>query len=142
MSRIVGDNLKPETRLRMALVRQGLRFRRNVKSLPGSPDFVFGKERLAVFVHGCFWHGHNGCYRPPKSNTDFWRKKLAANRERDARARRRLNAMGWETAVVWECAIYKDARKLALRIARKTAPPSQSSYNLLIYKGNLARKYL
>jgi len=121
MSRIRGDDLGPETRLRMALVRLGLRFRRNAGMLPGSPDFVFEDGRLAVFLHGCFWHGHGEHYRAPKSNRAFWRRKLADNRRRDARARRALNRAGWRVAAVWECALRKDADKAVRGIASKLA---------------------
>ena len=119
MSRIRGDDLGPETRLRMALVRRGIRFRRNVEALPGSPDFVFNAAKLAVFVHGCFWHGHPLCYRAPKSNRKFWRQKLNGNRRRDARVRCRLRKIGYSTAIVRECAIRANITQCAERIASK-----------------------
>lgn len=107
MAKIRGDFLGPERRLRSALRRAGVRFRRNVRSLPGSPDAVAG--RVAVFVHGCFWHGCPSHYRPPKSNRPFWSAKLAGNRARDRRARRELAAAGYVVAEVWEHDLRTDA---------------------------------
>ena len=85
MSHIRSMNTKPEVALRRALWRRGFRYRVNVKNLPGSPDIVLPKHRTVVFVHGCFWHGHNGCkeYTVPKTNTEFWVNKGARNQERD-----------------------------------------------------------
>jgi DNA mismatch endonuclease (patch repair protein) len=121
MRRISGDHLKPEESLRRALRKVDLKFKRNDRSLPGSPDLAFPKSRLAVFVHGCFWHGHAGCYRAPKTNGEFWAKKLGDNIRRDARARRRLNKMGWGTLTVWECDIKRSMAACVSRIARVVA---------------------
>jgi len=105
MSRIRGKDTKPEMRVRRFIHGLGLRYRLHRKDLPGRPDLVFPSRRLAVFVHGCFWHGHEGCglaYKP-KSNVEFWTNKLKKNQERDARAIRELSGLGWETKVIWEC---------------------------------------
>ncbi|UWR06538.1 very short patch repair endonuclease [Ruegeria sp. B32] len=107
MSRIRGNNTKPEILLRKALHAQGFRFRVNVRRLPGSPDIVLPKWRSAIFVHGCFWHRHAGCPKAatPKSNVLFWQEKFAANVRRDAEAIQRLHDLGWRTLVVWECTV-------------------------------------
>jgi DNA mismatch endonuclease (patch repair protein) len=83
----------------------GLEYRVNDRELPGAPDLVFPSERLAVFVHGCFWHRHHGCPRAttPRTNRHFWETKFRTNRRRDRAARRRLLRMGWAVEVVWEC---------------------------------------
>ena len=97
---------KPEISLRKALWAAGLRgYRKNVRGLPGTPDVVYGRARLAVFVHGCYWHQCPRCLRnrTPKTNRLYWEAKFAANVERDARQLGRLEAMGWRTLVVWEC---------------------------------------
>lgn len=107
MSRIRGNNTKPETRLRKALHARGFRFRLNVRTLPGTPDIVLPKWNAVIFVHGCFWHRHPGCLKSttPTTNVDFWKRKFAANVARDARALSELHERNWRTVVVWECAI-------------------------------------
>ena len=109
MSHIRSTNTKPEVALRRALWRRGFRYRVNVKNLPGSPDIVLPKHRTVVFVHGCFWHGHNGCkeFTVPKTNTEFWVKKVARNQERDQEVWRKLEAKGWSVVIVWECELMK-----------------------------------
>ena len=87
-------------------------WRRHVNRLPGRPDFYFPDEALAMFVHGCFWHGCPRCYRPPKSNTRFWRKKVEGNRERDARVLRQLRSKGVHAFTIWEHEL-ADARWIA-----------------------------
>jgi len=97
---------KPEIALRKALWHDGLRgYRKNVRKLPGRPDVVFGKRKLAIFVHGCFWHQCPICTRnrSPKTNAGYWSAKFAANLERDARNQAALEAMGYRVLVVWEC---------------------------------------
>jgi DNA mismatch endonuclease (patch repair protein) len=105
MSRIKGRKTGPEILLIRILRGHGHRVRANERSLPGSPDAVLPKRRIAVFVHGCFWHGHPGCRRakPPTSNRGFWRRKIRGNRRRDARQARRLRKAGWSVAVFWTC---------------------------------------
>ncbi|HVZ99151.1 MAG TPA: very short patch repair endonuclease [Caulobacterales bacterium] len=110
----------PELIVRSALHRAGLRFRLHRRDLPGSPDLVFASRRVAVFVHGCFWHGHKCSKgRMPKSRIDYWGPKIAKNRERDARNVRRLRRLGWTAITVWECDIGKAGflHKLVTRIA-------------------------
>jgi DNA mismatch endonuclease, patch repair protein len=107
MSRIRGKDTKPELALRSAMHRLGFRFRLHGQKLPGRPDLVFPKYRAAVFVHGCFWHRHEGCKiaTTPKSNTAYWQAKFNRNVERDARAARDLEAQGWRVFTVWECQV-------------------------------------
>jgi DNA mismatch endonuclease, patch repair protein len=105
MSLVKSKDTKPETAIRQRLYRLGYRYRANRKDLPGKPDLVFSRLRKVVFVHGCFWHGHDNCSygRLPKSNLDYWRPKLERNKERDAENIQCLLEMGWEVAVVWQC---------------------------------------
>lgn len=109
MSAIRGKNTGPEVFVRKMLHGQGFRFRLNVKDLPGKPDIVLPKYHMVIFVHGCFWHQHFGCKYAvmPKSNGDFWRKKLEGNVARDIKNIASLEALGWNNIVVWECEINK-----------------------------------
>lgn len=112
MSAVRSKNTKPEMLVRRYLWARGFRYRVNSDRLPGHPDIVLRKYRTCVFVNGCFWHGHEGCrfFKPPKSNVDFWRKKIARNRERDAEELRQLAGMGWRCIVVWECELRSGRR--------------------------------
>ena len=105
MGRIRSDNTAPEIRVRSALHRLGFRFRLHVKALPGKPDIVLPKWKHAVFVHGCFWHRHDGCKcaYTPKTRTEFWEEKFRQNILRDEAALLQLRRMGWEVSIVWEC---------------------------------------
>lgn len=109
MSRIRGKATKPELLVRHWLWSHGYRYRLNVKSVPGKPDIVLRKYRTAIFVNGCFWHGHEGCslYSVPKSNTDFWMSKVQRNRERDQQEYKALKEAGWLVIVIWECQLKK-----------------------------------
>ena len=105
MSRIRGKGTKPELLVRSTAHRIGLRFRLHAKKLPGSPDLVFPARKTVLFVHGCFWHRHQGCpyCYVPKSNMEFWCEKFRENVERDKRVRTELEEIGWRVAVIWEC---------------------------------------
>lgn len=105
MARIKGKNTRPEMIVRKWLHAAGFRFRLYRRDLPGKPDLVLPKWRLALFVHGCFWHQHPGCKRAstPKTREAFWGSKLALNVTRDARQAAELEALGWTVAVIWEC---------------------------------------
>lgn len=105
MSKIKGKNTKPEMIVRSMCHELGLRYRLHRKDLPGTPDLVFPKHRLCLFVHGCFWHRHPGCKYAytPKSRLDFWLPKLAKNVERDMKAKRALEVSGWRVSIIWEC---------------------------------------
>lgn len=126
MSGIRRSDTTPELLVRSALHKAGFRFRLSSgASLPGRPDVVLPKYRMAVFVHGCFWHRHEGCRLAytPKSNRPFWRRKLRENVERDARKARELRHMGWRRVVVWECDISPvKLESLARRIRSRLAP--------------------
>ncbi len=113
MAAIKGKDTKPEMIVRKYLFSRGLRFRVQVRKLPGNPDIVLPKYRTVIFVNGCFWHGHEGCkyYRLPKSNVEFWENKIRNNKTRDARNEEQLAALGWRVIRVWEC----DIRKVAGR---------------------------
>jgi len=117
MSRVRGRDTKPELLVRRALHALGYRYRLHDKKLPGKPDLSFPGRKRAVFVHGCFWHMHEGCglARMPKSRLDFWRPKLEGNRARDAKKFQQLRALGWDVMVVWECEL-RQMDKLVVRI--------------------------
>lgn len=108
MSRIRGQNTKPEIAVRSMLHAHGYRFTVNGpknKKLPGRPDIVLPKHRTVIFVHGCFWHGHQGCkdFRIPKTRTAFWKNKITTNRARDQRNIAALSELGWKPLVIWAC---------------------------------------
>lgn len=105
MAQIKGKNTKPELIVRSLCHEMGLRFRLHRRDLPGTPDLVFPKYRLCIFVHGCFWHRHIGCKyaSTPKSRQEFWSKKLDSNANRDEQCINKLKLMDWRVEVVWEC---------------------------------------
>lgn len=106
MSGIRGRNTKPEILIRSLLHRQGFRFRLHVRDLPGKPDIVLPRYHAVVFVHGCFWHGHDcPLFKWPTTRPEFWREKIGRNRANDHKATEALVADGWRVGIVWECAI-------------------------------------
>jgi DNA mismatch endonuclease, patch repair protein len=111
MSQIKGRDTGPELRLRSLLHRAGFRFRLHAKELPGKPDIVLPKYRAAIFVHGCFWHRHDGCRNAtmPSTRTEFWKSKFDSNVDRDERNRAALTTAGWTVFTVWECELKSDA---------------------------------
>src|SRR6266567_6841005 len=110
MSRVRTKGTSPELALRSELHSAGIRFRLHRKDLPGKPDIVLPKYKYVIFVHGCFWHHHEGCIKSkmPKTNIEFWQNKIAANVMRDKSNQDDLVKLGWQTLVVWECDIKKD----------------------------------
>lgn len=106
MSKISGKNTKPEIIVRKYLFSKGLRFRINVKALPGKPDIVLPKFKVAIFVHGCFWHGHS-CKRGklPETNKEFWQNKINKNIDRDNKNLSELEEIGWKVITIWQCEI-------------------------------------
>ncbi len=118
MSSIRSKDTKPEVYLRKLLFAKGYRYRKNVDYVPGHPDIYLGKYKTAIFVHGCFWHRHQGCKYAytPKSNVEFWHKKFENNVKRDAAVRTMLLEGGYRCLVVWECTIKKDKDAITDRI--------------------------
>ena len=110
MSKIRSKNTKPELTLRKALFARGFRYRMNYKKLPGKPDIVFTKYKVAIFIHGCFWHGHEReickyAIGTPKTNIEYWTKKIASNKRRDNENTLKISSMGWNILTIWECEI-------------------------------------
>lgn len=114
MRAVKQKNTGPELRLRKMLHALGYRYRLHPKELPGKPDLVFPSRRTVIFVHGCFWHGHDcRAGRAPSSNTEYWNSKIAANRERDSRTVAALEERGWRVLTVWECMLKDDEDALS-----------------------------
>jgi DNA mismatch endonuclease (patch repair protein) len=123
MRKVPGKNSSAELKLRRLLRRMGIGYRLHRKDLPGSPDVAMAGRKAAVFVHGCFWHGHD-CRRGarmPKANADYWTAKIARNRARDATSTAALTTMGWRPIVVWECEL-KDEAALEEKLRKILAP--------------------
>jgi DNA mismatch endonuclease (patch repair protein) len=112
MARVRSKNSRPEVLVRKLVFALGYRYRLHARDLPGHPDLVFRKRRKVIFVHGCFWHRHEGCAlaRLPKSRLDFWEPKLEGNKQRDKRSRKALNRDGWKVLTIWECQTTKIRR--------------------------------
>jgi DNA mismatch endonuclease (patch repair protein) len=117
MSRVRGKNTKPELVVRGLVRAMGYGYRLHVRDLPGCPDLVFLGRKKVIFVHGCFWHRHEGCpmCRLPKTRLDFWVPKLEGNRQRDLENQVRLREQGWDTLIIWECQL-RNKLTLAVRI--------------------------
>ena len=132
MAKVKSKNTTPELTVRRAVHAAGFRYSLHRKELPGSPDLVFRRHRLAVFVHGCFWHWH-GCKRSrmPAANRDYWRAKIARNVERDATDLARLDALGWRHLVIWECELAPGIERLTALLResrareRERVPPGE-----------------
>ena len=116
MAAIHGKNTKPEMMVRKYLWSHGFRYRLNHRGLPGRPDIVLRRYRTCIFVNGCFWHKHEGCkyYSLPKTNTDFWLRKMNRNQERDREVQHQLARMGWHCITVWECQLKPNEREITL----------------------------
>ena len=123
MRRVKGKDTKPELKVRKALTALGARYRLHRKDLPGSPDVVLPGRRLAIFVHGCFWHGHDCARgaRTPKTNREYWMAKVGRNVARDERSRAALAERGWRVETIWECEL-KDQAALEARLASLLTP--------------------
>lgn len=119
-------NTGPELLVRSLLHRMGYRFRLHSKRLPGKPDIVLSSRRKVVFIHGCFWHGHD-CSKGklPKSRLDYWEPKISRNRSRDEAVIQQLKALEWRVLVIWQCET-KDVAALRSRLRRFLGPPKQS----------------
>ncbi|MBX8516491.1 very short patch repair endonuclease [Pseudomonas cichorii] len=119
MQSIKGRNTRPEVAVRSICHRLGYRFRISKKNLPGTPDLVFARLNICMFVHGCFWHRHEGCKYAytPKTRTDFWTEKFLKNRGRDIRVESELSSYGWTVVIVWECEL-RDKESLVNRLQK------------------------
>lgn len=134
MAAIKSNDTKPEMLVRRYLHALGYRYGLHNKKLPGSPDIVLRRLRTVIFINGCFWHGHDNCkyYRLPKTNPDFWRYKIDANRARDARTASALRTLGWHVIVIWECQLKteelrtKTLRELAATLSRSSGQETES----------------
>ena len=117
MARVKSRNTAPEMIVRRLLTAMGYRYRLHRRDMPGTPDIAFVRRRAAVFVHGCFWHGHGRARwaRAPKTNVAYWRDKIARNRARDAKTAAALTALGWRALTVWECEL-RDRVAVAARL--------------------------
>ena len=122
MSKIHGKNTKPEIIVRSLLHRLGFRFRLNRKDIPGKPDITLPKFKTVIYVHGCFWHRHEGCKLAytPKSNLEFWEAKFQKNRERDLCVQEELLRSDWKPVVIWECEL-RDMARLESRLRQTLA---------------------
>lgn len=128
MRRVKGKDTAPERAVRRVLTEMGVRYRLNRRDLPGSPDLAVGPRRLAIFVHGCFWHGHD-CRRgarQPKQNAAYWSAKIGRNRERDRAAQTALAEQNWRSLVLWECGL-KDRGALEAALAEALAGAAQAA---------------
>lgn len=123
MRSVAGRNTGPERIVRSAAHKLGLRFRLHRKDLPGTPDLVFPKFRIALFVNGCFWHRHRGCPKAtmPKTNIEFWKQKFDRNVERDKENYAALQALGWKVLIVWQCEA-RDIERAMVLLRRKFRP--------------------
>lgn len=127
MRAVKGKNTTPELVVRRLTHSLGYRYRLHQSDLPGRPDLVFSARRKAIFVEGCFWHGH-GCRRGariPKENRDYWTAKIARNKARDVQNRERLRELGWAVLTVWECEM-KDRTILSDRLVAFLGPPKST----------------
>ena len=129
MARVRDKNTKPEMIVRRALWAAGLRYRLHAKGLPGRPDIVFPSRRIVVFVHGCFWHGHEGCprHRIPKSRVEWWTAKIERNKERDREVFTALTEAGWTPLILWECEAEIPSNVADLIRSIEAAPPRAKS---------------
>ncbi len=117
MSRIKGKDTKPEILVRKFLFSQGFRYRLHDKKLPGKPDLVFPKYKKVVFIHGCYWHGHEGCkyFVPPKTRTEWWMDKINDNKTRDEKNIAELKKNMWYPIIIWECELKPEKREKTLK---------------------------
>jgi len=109
MSKIRGKETTIEKKARLYLYHHGIRYRKNSRNIPGKPDISVEKYKIAIFVNGCFWHGHQDCkyYRIPKTNTEYWVSKIDRNIERDNKVKNLLKSQGWKVITIWECQLKK-----------------------------------
>jgi DNA mismatch endonuclease (patch repair protein) len=147
MAAIRGHNTKPERIVRSMLHRAGFRFTvngPNNKRLPGKPDVVLAKHHTVVFIHGCFWHGHDDCgdFRLPKTRRGWWQKKISGNKARDARTEEALRQMGWHVVTIWACAVKnRDAKAwLEARLPSLISPTPPTKRDAFRYPETMAEE--
>jgi len=121
MSRIRGKDTKPEILVRKFLHSKGLRYRLHDKNIPGKPDLVLKKFNTVVFIHGCFWHGHENCkyFKLPETRKEWWKEKIEKNKERDLKNIKKLKEFGWNVIVIWECQLKENKNNTLLSVLRK-----------------------
>lgn len=121
MSRIRSKDSKPEMIVRRYLFQNGFRFRLHVKSLPGKPDLVLKKYRTVIFIHGCFWHGHEGCryFVVPKTRTDWWLRKIETNKKKDKSNVDQLEKLGWKVYEIWECELRRKEISALVEVVKR-----------------------
>lgn len=133
MAAVKGKDTKPEMIVRKYLFSRGMRFRVQVRKLPGNPDIVLPKYKTVIFVNGCFWHGHEDCkyFRLPKSNVEFWKEKIGRNIERDRESMQALFDLGWKVVRVWECELRNKANREETlnKIYTSITSPNGSGYS-------------
>lgn len=139
MSRIRAKDTKPELLVRKYLFSKGFRYRVNVKTLPGKPDIVLPKYKTVIFIHGCFWHGHEGCryFVIPKTRTEWWTEKIQKNKERDQKERGALRQLGWNIITVWGCQlkpkVYTETLESIVLLLEKIWLDSQKTSMIQLY---------
>jgi len=121
MSRIKGKDTKIEVEVRKYLFSKGYRFRKNDKRYPGKPDIVLPKYHVAIFVHGCFWHRHEGCkdVTTPKTRTEFWLEKFDKNVKNDQIKQEKLRELGWKVIVIWECELKRSFQETMDKVEKE-----------------------
>lgn len=136
MAGIKGKNTKPELVIRSGLHALGLRYKLHEKTLPGKPDLVFPKFKAVIFVHGCFWHGHDcHLFKWPSSRVDFWLTKINRNKQVDFQSLERLRQAGWRVGTVWECALKGKTRRIVADVINEFAQWLQSDIDTLEIRG-------
>lgn len=143
MARIHSEDTRPEQAVRRELWHRGYRFRKCVRTLPGTPDIVLPKYRTCIFVNGCFWHGHKGCSKfvMPKTRTEFWVNKIARNQERDLVNIQRLESIGWSAITVWECELGKSSIENTMEKIESTLEENRTKWEAYQAHRRESRKF-
>lgn len=143
MASIHSEDTRPEQAVRRELWHRGYRFRKCVRTLPGTPDIVLPKYRTCIFVNGCFWHGHKGCSKfvMPKTRTEFWVNKIARNQERDLVNIQRLESIGWSAITVWECELSKSGIENTMEKIESTLEENRTKWEAYQAHRRESRKF-
>ena len=136
MAKVSAKDTKPEILVKKFLFSRGFRVRKNVKELPGKPDIVLPKYKTVIFIHGCFWHGHDNCEAAtlPTSNVEYWTKKVSSNVTRDLQHKQQLTSSGWCVISVWECELKRKNRETTLNLPEKTIRNNPKSCMQIVCK--------